>query len=150
MAHHLLHLVRPHRVLARLHHLLHVARTHRMLPGLHHLLMIRSHRLMIGHGFGECDARRRDDDYRTHGGELTCGKHWKPHPVDPGHCIGRTPPPCMIEIMRKAIFWAGLSSIVSRQPVNVSGGRQQKLLPRHQSRNGISGSPSSTMQTMSR
>jgi hypothetical protein len=39
------------------HHLLHLVGPHGVMTGLHHLLMIRSDRMLVGHGLGEPDAR---------------------------------------------------------------------------------------------
>jgi hypothetical protein len=48
-----------------------------VLSGLHHLLLIRSHRMMVGHGLRERNAGRRDGKHSTDGDEFTGEKHGK-------------------------------------------------------------------------
>ena len=80
-----------HHALVLTHHLLHLVRPHRVLPGLHHLLMVRPHRMMVGHRLGNRDARCGYDKHRTDSNDLTGyeKKHWENLiGVDPGHLCG--------------------------------------------------------------
>jgi hypothetical protein len=76
-----------------------------VLPGLHHLLMIRSHLMLVRQGLGERHAGGREGKHGTDGNEFTGDKHGKTSSgVDRGESTPPTPPRCMIEIMRSAIF----------------------------------------------
>src|SRR6516162_6699062 len=90
LAHHLLHVVRPHRVLAGWYRVLHV---------------VRSHLMIAGGCFGEGDARNRNGDRRAKGDELMVGRHGRTSwGIKWGNCMRPAPPRRMIQIMRPAIF----------------------------------------------
>ena len=57
------------------HHLLHLFRPYRVLPGLHHLLMIRSHLMVVGSGLRDNDSGGCEGKHSREDNAFTGGKH---------------------------------------------------------------------------